>query len=79
MDVVEVLVTHHMICPCGRTILPMTEEQKAQYYEAVSKRCETKGGEEHKHTVETLPMIECATNDTNLENNHDDKMEIRTI
>jgi hypothetical protein len=57
----------------------MTEEQKAQYYEAVSKRCETKGGEEHKHTVETLPMIECATNDTNLENNHDDKMEIRTI
>ena len=66
MDAIEILVTHHMICPCGRTILPMTEEQKTQYYEAVSKRCETKGREEHKHT-----------NDTNLDTTHDDKIEIR--
>ena len=49
----------------------MTEEQKTQYYEAVSKRCETKGREEHKHTVETL------SNDTNLDTTHDDEMETK--
>ena len=57
----------------------MTEEQKTQYYEAVSKRCETKGREESKHSVETLPMIECATNDTNLDTNHDDEMETSRV
>ena len=49
----------------------MNEEQRKQYYEAVSKRCETKGREEHKHTVETL------SNDTNLDTTHDDEMETK--
>ena len=65
--VTEIVVSPCIMCPCGKSILRLTEEQRAQYDEAVSKRCETKGREEHKHTVETLPVIKCATNDTNLE------------
>ena len=68
--VTEIVVSPCIMCPCGKSILRMTEEQRAQYDEAVSKRCETKGRE-------TLPLIECATNDTNLDTTHDDEMETK--
>ena len=75
LKVTEMIVSHRMICPCGRTALQMTEEQNTQYYEAISKRRETRSipkREEDKPTVEALPRIE------RVSTTHDDEMEIRT-
>ncbi len=75
-EVTEIVVSPRIVCPCGKAILRMTEEQKALYDNALSKRYETKSREEEKHTVETLPMIECVTNDSNHDATHADKLDV---
>ena len=35
-------VSHHMLCPCGKSILYMNEQQQALYYVAISNRSQTR-------------------------------------
>ena len=36
--VTEIVVSPRIMCPCGKSILRMTEEQKAQYDDALGKK-----------------------------------------
>ena len=37
MEAAQIVIEPQVLCPCGKSILPMNEEQRANYEEAIRK------------------------------------------